>query len=134
MSHDVVVREDAEQFAAQPDVLGAQSQLLQRALDHQLEIFHQGVGLDDVPVSSQIQRLDRGGHGGNGGDQDEGGRTVRLAGALQQIDAAQIRHANVGDDQIVSLAVDFFQGRLAARNRLHRVPVLAKGDLQHLAD
>ena len=55
-------------------------------------------------------------------------------GIFQQFDPGKVRHANVGNDQVVDLRFNLGQGRLAAGDRFHRMPVLAEGDLQHLAE
>src|SRR5579863_5747179 len=130
---DVVTREDPQQLAAQLDVLLAQRQLLERLLHHQPRFFHQPVGLDDVAVSAEVQRLDGGRHGGDGGNQDEGDRMAGLAHALQQVDTAQVGHADIGDDQVIGLRVDLFERRLAASHGVNLVAVLAEDNLEHLA-
>ena len=71
VADNIVLGEDAQQFAAQPDVLLAQRQFFQGPLHHQAQFLHQLVRLDHVTVRAQVQGLNGGGHRGNRGDQDE---------------------------------------------------------------
>src|SRR5208282_2696136 len=123
----------SQEFAAKAKIFLAQSQLLQRPFYRQAQFLHQRVGLDHVAVSSQVQGRDGGGHGGYGSNQDERRGVARLAGVLQQLDPRQVRHADIANDQVIDLRLDFLFGALAVRNRFHQVALFAKDDFQNLA-
>src|SRR3989442_3337683 len=90
--------------------------------------------LDDVAVSARVNRRDRGIDGGHASDQQEYGGRSNLLRELQQFDAAGIRHADVGDDDVKDLGFQPSPRRFAVVGHLDTVAFLPEGDLQQLAN
>ena len=68
------------------------------------------------------------------GDDDDHGVRRDAARVLQNIHAGNLRHAHIGDHDIVERGVDLAARLLAAGHRLHPVSLALERNLQHLAD
>ncbi len=55
-------------------------------------------------------------------------------GMAQNFDAVNVRHFDVGNDEIVESAVDFILGRLPGLHSFDAVTVAAQSDVEHFAD
>src|SRR5262249_37414285 len=91
---------DFLEFAAQVRVFFTQPAILERAVDNQLQLFHEVFGLQDVIEGSHLQSLYRRLGTGKRGKQDELAAERGFAKFTQKIDSRHIRHLDVRNDEI----------------------------------
>ena len=107
-SNDVVQRISCGGITAQRKILFAEDQLLQRALHRQLDLVHQSRTLTDVIRRSPgLHRLYRSLIVIHRCDQNDGGVRRNAVRVAQHLDAINIRHFDVGDNDVVQSAVYF---------------------------
>jgi hypothetical protein len=84
--------------------------------------------LDDVVVSSQLQRLDGALGRSVGGDHDHRRFGVGLLGLPQDLQSRLSRHRDIADDQIEIAALHELRGSLGRIGERHRIPFLFEHD------
>src|ERR1700722_17554738 len=134
-SDDVVERVAGGGVAAQREVLFAEIEFLESAVDGQLDFVNQARTLADVVGrASGLYRL----HGGfiviDRSNQNNSGVWRDPVGMAQYFDAVDVRHLDIGNDYVVERAVDFVLGRLTGLDGFDPVSFAAQGDIEHFAD
>ena len=111
------------------------AEFFEHAVDGQLDFIHQAGTLANVIRRPSGLYCFHCGfvviHRGDEDDRRIGRNAMRMA---QDFDAVDIRHLDIGDDQIVKSAVNFILGGLAGLHRLDAVSVAAQGNVEHFAD
>jgi hypothetical protein len=107
---------------AEPEVLRREALLLQAALD---DVHHllDAEGLDHVVVGAALHRVDGGLDGAEARHDDRDDAGVGAVELVEQLEAAHAGHLQVGDDEVVGVALELLQGAL---------PVVCGADLEAL--
>src|SRR5208337_4593218 len=100
------MRKNTEQFAAQAHIFFTQRHLLQRPVDGEFQFLNKLIALDDILIGAQVERVDGRFHGGMRRNQNKSGGVPAFAEKLEQLNAREVRHADVGNDQIVNLGLE----------------------------
>src|SRR6266699_2008503 len=106
---------------------------VEQALDHQLELVVVE-GLRDVVGGAQLHRLDRDLLRAEGGDHDDRRLGRVLAHPAQDVHAAHVLEAQVGDDEVVGILREPREGLLARVYGVDLVPARAEQALDGDAD
>ena len=116
----------------QLDVLLFDVLFVQRLVDDDLQLF-QVERLHDVVFGAELHGLDGVVGGGVGRDHDH--RQLLIVGLdlLEQLDAVEVGHADVGDDQVVFPPFQLLERVQAAHRLIHLVALLAQDERQHVA-
>ncbi len=134
-ANDIVERVTGRSVATQGKVLLAQHQLFQGAAESQLDFIDQaGVLANVVGGSACLYGLDGGLIVIHGRDEDDCGIRRNAMGVAEHFDAIDVRHLDVGDDDIVERAIDLVFCRLSRLHGFHAVAVAAQGDIEHFAN
>ena len=121
------------QRVLEPDVLVLQPLAIEAALHDVDDLLHLE-RLEDVVVGPLLHRLDRRLDGAEAGHDDREDRDALLGDLLDQLEAAQVGHLQIRDDQVVAALVQLLEGQRAVLDGVHDVPLHGQEVGQDLAD
>src|SRR5262249_24328018 len=81
-------------------VLFAKAAVLESAVNHQVQLFHKILGLQDVVECSHLEGLNRGFRACEGGEKDELAAEACVAELTQKVDTGHVFHLDVRNDEI----------------------------------
>src|SRR5262245_31021441 len=122
------------EFAAQVGVLFAKPAVLQRAVNHQLQLFHEVLSLQDVIVCAHLESLNSRFRTGEGRQQDELTIEIRVSKGAQKVDARHVAHLDVGDNQIELRTLCLNETFFGARNGGYRESILFQKNFEQLSN
>src|SRR5208283_1242595 len=132
VADDVVERIVRGGVAAQGKILLAESEFLENTADGELDFVDQAGALANVVGRSTGFH---GFHGGfvvvDSGDEDYRRVGRNAMGVAEDLDAIDVGHLDVGDDDVIKSAINFAFCGLARLNRLDTVAFTAQGDVEH---
>src|SRR5579862_3182931 len=132
---DVIEGIPGSGIAAKREILLAERQLLENAIDRQLDFVDQSRTLADiVGCAASLHRLDRGFVIVDCCDQNNGRIRRNLMRMTQYFDAIDIRHLDVRDDDVVQGAVDFVFRGLTCLHGLDLVTFAPQRNIEHFAN
>lgn len=105
---------------------------LQDLVDQEFELV-QVHGFGEVVVRAEFHSLDGHFDGAVGGKQDHAGRRAEFPGFLQKLHPIEAGHADVSDQDVVILALEFGQGFAAIRRGIHLAVIGSEGFAQPFA-
>src|SRR5262249_15850927 len=119
---DVVQRVAGSRIPAQREVLLAERQFFDRAVDGELDFIDQAGALADVVGgTTRLDRLDRGFIIVNGSNQDDGRVGRNLMRVAENFDAVDVWHLDIGDDDVIERSVDLLFRVLTGLDRFYPV-------------
>ena len=132
---DVIQRVPSRGIPAQGKILRAQNKFLEGAIDRQFDLVNQpGTFANVIGGAAGFDRFNRGFIVVYGGNEDDGRIGRYAVGMAKHLDAINIRHLNVGDDDVVKGAVNLVFRRLTGLRGFDAVTIAAQCDVKHFAD
>jgi hypothetical protein len=132
---DVIERVVRCSIAAQGEILFAESQLFEHPADGEPDLIDQtGTLANVIGGSSRFDRFHRSFvviHRSDENDRRVGRNAMRMT---KDFNAVHVRHLDIGDDQVIEVAVNFVFGGLAGMHSLHAVSVATQSDVQHFTN
>ena len=131
-AHDVVEAEAVAELLVQHPVLAHQVRPLHRPAQHEQQlVLLQGLG--QVVEGALAHRVDGAVDGPVGGHQDDEGRGLQLEDLAQQLDAVEVGHLQVGEDDVEGAALGGLEGLAAVAGGGGLVALRLQDHLQDVA-